>query len=204
MSWTEFASIFQNLSIGIAALGTAYIAYKGLGTWREQLRGSANFETARSLAKSTYRLREAVQRARSPFISAAEFPPGYSAVGSKTSREEADAYIYVFRNRWQPISEALQEFEVYVLEAEALWGNQVRSTSGKLLHVINQLNGGIHTLIEDKVADGQLFHNDREFGVRIRQTVFGQPNDLDNKTTQELRKAIEAIDDLARPHLSRY
>jgi hypothetical protein len=77
MSAVELFSIVKDIALAGAACITAYVAFTGLEKWQKELRGKANFDVARKLAKSVYMLRDQISYCRSPFVAAAEFPEGY-------------------------------------------------------------------------------------------------------------------------------
>ena len=118
MSTIELLSIIKDFTISCAAIVTAYVAYTGLEKWQKELRGKANFEVARALIKSVYKLRDEIGYCRSPFISAHEFPDGYMGVrGNHSNEEEGEAWAHVYTKRWEPVGKTIQEFDAAVLEA---------------------------------------------------------------------------------------
>lgn len=120
MRTLDIITAVKDTALGSAAIVTAIVAYRGLRKWREELRGRVDFKVARGLIRATYRLGDKLRAARSPFVSASEFPSTYRSPGNATTDEEARALAQVFKHRWEPIVDALQEFEAQALEAEAL------------------------------------------------------------------------------------
>ncbi len=78
MHATEIITIIKDIIISIAAATTAIVVYKGLEKWQNKLKGKANFDTAISLIKATYKLRDQISFCRSSFISPIEFPNDYT------------------------------------------------------------------------------------------------------------------------------
>ena len=108
MSSVEFFSIVKDLFLSGAAATTAYAAYKGLEKWKSELAGKADFEVARNFIRSVYRLRNEIHSCRSPFVLAGEFPEGYrSGMAGLSYKEKGDAWLYVYKNRWEPVFEAI-------------------------------------------------------------------------------------------------
>lgn len=194
----------KDVILSIAGITTAIVAIRGLSTWNRQLRGAADFDVARSLAKCTYKLRDKIQACRSPMIWAHEFPPEYREAGfTRTPQQQANGYAFVYANRWEPVFEALQEFDATTLEAEALWGGAVRTATDELRSVARKVNAGIDSYIEDAASDGHIFTVDREFGKEIRAIISATSSQQDNPINIALHKAVEGIDALIRPHLRR-
>src|SRR3989304_91489 len=65
---TFVKDIVTLISLAVAAL----VAIKGLQTWRRQLKGTADYDLAKRLLKAAYRLRDALQAVRNPFMSSGE------------------------------------------------------------------------------------------------------------------------------------
>src|SRR5260370_33027340 len=101
MPISECVTIIKDVAVAIAAAVTATVAVKGLSSWNRELKGKANFDVARALAKATYKLRDDIKNCRSPFLSVREFPNDYgSHQGGDTDRPEAAAVAHVYSNSW--------------------------------------------------------------------------------------------------------
>ena len=200
----EFITAIKDIVLALAAITAGTVAIKGLSTWKRQLRGTADFDVARALAKSAYKVREKLQASRSPLLSAHEFPPEYHEAGTKRSPEqEAKGYAFVYSNRWAPVGEVMQEFDASVLEAEALWGKPIRDATDPLRRVVREVNVAVDALIANAMSEGEDFLSDKEFGRRMRSTVASLPTDSKNELNNKLAAAVQAIDDQLRPHLQR-
>jgi hypothetical protein len=176
----------------------------GLSKWKQELKGKTDFDAARHLITATYKLRDQVQICRSPFYSAHEFPEDYKGGrGDHSSEEETRAWLHIYRNRWEPVWAALQEFDARTLEAEALWGQTVRARTDALRLCVKELNVAIDAVVADKAVRGENFKSDREFGRQMRSVVAASRDDQSNDLNQKLAKAITGIEDEVRPHLRR-
>lgn len=204
MCWTtlEVITALKDGILAIAGATTAIVAVAGLKTWSRQLRGTANFEVARSLAKATYRLRDEIRGCRTPLISASEFPDGRSPSGA-TPNEQDDAYRHVFSARLQPVYAALQEFDVQTLEAEALWGAAIREKTDELRAQVRKLNAAIGAYLSNLASGGEDFGSDRALGVQIRAEVFAPATSQDNALSMAMDNAIRGIEAELRLHLNR-
>lgn len=204
LSIPELVTCAKDIVLALAALVTAGVAVAGLTTWNRQLRGSARFETARSMAKAAYMVRDRLQACRSPLLLAQEFPADYHEAGPTRSPEvEAKGYAFLYSQRWLPVFEAMQEFDTSVLAAEALWGQPIRDAADELRSVVREVGGAIHALIANAASGGQDFRDDREFGKRMRSTVSGSPTNSENELNKKLDAAIHILDARLRPHLRR-
>ncbi len=149
-------------------------------------------------------MRDQLQICRSPFYSAHEFPPDYKGgFGGQSNEEETKAWIYIYKNRWDPVWNAIQEFDSQTLEAEAMWGANIRSKTDALRLCVREINVAIDAVINDKAVGGENFKADREFAKSMRSVVAASRDDEKNETNQKIVKAISGIEDEIRPHLRR-
>ena len=182
---------------------TATVAVVGLKSWSHELRGRTEFEAARNLMRATYRFRDEIQNSRAPFIAAGEFPSEYPGPQNATSDQEARAWSYVYKNRWELVREALQELETYVLEGEALWGGEIRIKADELRQCARELQVAMEAIIDDKAQRGENFRTDRDFGKTMRSTAHASRGDDSNAFNKRMMAAVNAIEDIIRPHLHR-
>lgn len=204
MTTPEVITAIKDVLLGLAAATTAIVAVIGLKNWSRELKGKAEFEIARNMIRATYKLRNELQNCRSPFYSAHEFPEGYNGMSrTMSAEEEAKAWIHIYKNRWAPVWTALQEFDTYTLEAEALWGATVRTKTDELRQCVKELNIAIDAVIRDKANGGEDFKGDREYGKQMRSVVAASRDDEKNELSQRISKAINGIEEQIRPHLRR-
>lgn len=203
ISPAEAASIIKDFFLAFAALVTAYVAYTGINKWQKELGGKATFETGRSLLKSTYKLREALNACRSPFYAAEEFPGSYQgALGKHTAAEETEAWQHVYSKRWEPLAAAIREFDACVLEAEALWGKHIQETAENIRLPIRKLYAAIKSDISNYQSGGQNFKGNREFAKAIKEQISNTDPE-NNPLTREVDKAIKEMEEAVKPHFSR-
>lgn len=194
--------IVKDVILSGAAIATAVVAVKGVTSWLRELRGKAEFDSALALMRATYRLREAIASCRAPWISAAEFPPGYSAT-NEAAEAKGKAYAHVFRERWSAVSVAFSEFDARALEAEAIWGKDVPRTVDPLRKNVRTLYAAIESYIDNAYGSGRDFDHDREFGQRIQREVFAPVSATDNDLSEQIKTSVKYIEIFVAPHLRR-
>ena len=200
----ELIAVIKDIVLALAAIVTATVAIKGLTTWDRQLRGTAGFEAARAVAKSAYKVRDTLQDCRSPFLSSHEFPPEYyESRSNRAPEQKAKGYAFLYTNRWSPVWQAMQEFDANVLEAEALWGQSIRTATDPLRKVVRELNIAIDAIIANAASGGEDFSSDRDFEKKIRSMVSAVRTDSKNEVNIQLATAVQLIDDQLLPHLQR-
>lgn len=193
----------KDILLGLAAIVTSSVAIIGLQSWRTELRGKADFEIARGLARATYKLRNELESYRAPFVRGGEFPDSYHQNRTKTAAEEAQGWAHVYANRWKFLATALEEFDSHTLEAEALWGPTARMKAEALRDCVASLNSATEAVISDKVQGGADFRADPEFGKQMRSQVSSPRSDKTNELTARITAAVGDIEAMLRPHLAR-
>jgi hypothetical protein len=199
MECGEIVVIIKDLVIAGAALSTAVIAYLGLNKWKQELRGKVHFETARSLMLSIYKVRDEIKFTRNAVILPQEFPENYD-YSDKSNQNVGNSYAYVYENRSKHLGEAMQKFEMYSLEAEALWGSDIKIHTKKLKVCSFQLVNSIKTFIDDKYNGGEIFKSDKKFADEIKRDVFFYGKETDPLSI-EIQNIIEDIEKFIRPYL---
>lgn len=203
IDWPLTIGVVKDLFVAGAAVTTGVVAVVGLKRWKAEIRGKADFETARELARATYKLRDEIAQCRSAFVRAQEFPEDYLASSKRTPEQEANGWAHVYKHRWAPVWEAIQGFDSRALEAESLWGSNVRKLTDELRACARELNVAIEATIDDKGYGGASFATDAAFAKAMRSTISAVGSDLSNPLTKKVLDCVAAIESSLRPHLSR-
>lgn len=61
----------------------------------------------------------------------------------------------------------------------------------------------MEAVIDDKAQRGENFRTDKNFGKEMRSTTHASRGDENNVLNRNIKVAINAIEDLVRPHLRR-
>jgi len=198
----ELVSIAKEFIVSIAAATTAIVAVLGLRSWRRELHGRTQFEIARQLIRATYRVRDELRYCRTPLIQGTEFPKDCPAADKGVILEqEAKAWAHIYLNRWEPVRDALRELDAQLLEAEALWGSDIRKAGDTLRQCARELQVAMEAIIDDKEVGGENFKSDRDFAYTMRSTAHASVKDQDNELTNKIQDAVSSIENLVRPHL---
>ncbi len=204
MTTPQAFSVGKDILLGIAAIVTAGLAWKGLNRWSAELKGKSEFEVARNLIRATYKLRDAIQSCRNPLMSIYKDPEGGrdNPVTSSTKQEqEAEALAYAYNNRMQPVWDALRELDLHTLGAEVLWGKEIRLHTDKLRHSAHRLFIALQDFIADKKSGGKDSKQDEAYAKLIRKTVYDSWDEEDNEFSKKITSVITEIETIVRPHL---
>lgn len=174
-------------------------------TWREQLHGQAEYELARRVLRSVYMLREEIDHVRSPFVSSGERRTSFEethlgVAGTVASDAEASARVY--ERRWRTLRGAWLSLRSGLLEAEVLWGPQVRVATDQLEDCLEAVGDAIwdhvdwslHPASRDTYTPQDL----AEYRAILRLSAPREQNDAFGV---RLTAAVGDIEDLLRPHL---
>lgn len=145
----EIMGALKDAIVTGAALTGAIIAFKGLGTWKRQIDGQANYNLSKNLLVNLFKYRDAVYTVRNPFMSSQEMPLP-SEEESKKLNDDGIRYhgLYkAYENRWNRVEEVQTDIYANLIEAEALWDEQLsnmwkvlqRKEKELLVHLKNYL-----------------------------------------------------------------
>ena len=187
----------------VTALIASYVAIVGLYTWKAQLKGKENYDLARRCLRSLYLIRDAFDFFRHPYMSPSEiytalkeyYPDALENISRPGNRaNETDA---VLKTRWRKIQEAYSTYHVEVIEAEALWGEDVKAVMEKIRPIVSQIYGAMDLYIQDLYSNGRVLGDAR---TRYEAIVFKQPEDDELK--MEIDGTVKEIENIIRPYLT--
>lgn len=199
--------VLKDVMLALAAVTGAFCAIKGLGTWHRQLAGGADHEIARRLLLATYRLREAVRRARFPWMSKREKPKGLveSHEPSVGGIPDPDWTVTAWEARLEGVLEAHTELDAALLEAEALWGTKVRDKFHDTVHkaqdLVDAINGQIASKSTNVDPSWKEYLNDKAQKSERRDILFASPDD--DCWNREFLSSLESVEVYVRNHFRR-
>jgi hypothetical protein len=193
-----WVTVLKDALTGIAAIAAAWLGRLGLKTWERQLLGTADHEESRRFLRATYRLREAIQRLREPFMSTAEMAAATKAAGFDPDTTDSNrSTVLAYEARWKRLRDAYVEFDAEMLEAEALWGPEVRKCDELLDGCLNRLQRSVQKL--------PVWHH-KKLDTEAEQKLWDVISDSGDTSTfsAELKSAFQKIETVIRPHLKPY
>ncbi len=178
-------SVVNTIAIVVGVISTIV----GVNAWKKQLKGSTNYELARRYLRAVYKVRDAINHVRNPFILASELSVALkdSGLSEQEQEDRLKSHRAVYALRWREISSALSDLHVELLEGEVSWGKDAASVADDLLRLVRELLVNL-----EQHLDG----SDRPFGNEIvyrsgKNDQFGTRVD----------GSIEKIEKFLRPHL---
>ena len=175
--------------INTIILGTgAVVAYRGLNIWREQLKGKGEYDLAKRYLRAAYKVRNALNDARNPWIPRSETTAALKERGFEDAEsDERNKNFAVYSLRWKKVQDALLELDGESLEAEVAWGRDAVQARDELDAAVRALRNNISTLYDssgNSPDDDVLYLTNRE-------------SDFD----RTLRKAVEKIETFLKRYL---
>lgn len=210
---SEYASLISTLSdiaVGGAAVIGAVVAWKGLGTWRQQLKGANEYELARRILKCTYHLRDAIAAARSPVMFGGEMPKPPSEESARMGAEQIRFYgtTRAYEERWRNVQERRSALQAELLEAEALWGAKLKPLFQPLFTLQHELWVAIHLYIQSINPDSPA-GNSHAFSKLLHEKHgdvmydLSEGEDKPDRFAKAVQLAINSIEEELRKHLTR-
>jgi hypothetical protein len=196
----------KDLVIALAAAVGAGVGVLGLKAWRRQLKGNTEYELARRLLRAVYRVRNALQNVRNPFISSGEIVQALKDAGKapeEIKRDLAKAEVdgAVYAARWKPVADAISELQVEALEAEVIWDATVSDTLKPLYKCVSELNVSLWQFLRD-TQGGYRRGLPPEQIEKIEKVVYFESSDPEKDNfTRGLQAAVGLVEKLAKPKL---
>jgi|GEM_PF-2011422 len=195
--------LVKDVVLAVAAIITTCIAVYGVIKWKRELQGKTYLETSKTLLTALYGVRNNFEIVRSGWRDVSEFPEEYiknKHVGSNNREAEADALWYLYKNRLSPLTEAMNKLDACLLEAEALWGPEVREHGRKINGCYNRLVRSIKELVSMEFRG--IDKHDKDTFKLYKDDVVASRESSD-ELSKQLSEAIEYFESITRRHLSR-
>lgn len=194
MDVLSFLTGLREATVTVAAVAGIIIAYKGLTTWKKELKGRSNHETAKTVLSATFHVRKAIHIVRNNWISPDENPLTPNVT-------DGERFSHIFKKRWEVLQEALKELEYAKIQGQALWGKDFEKCFEDLYSVVRELNYSINQYIE--LLKKTSSESTQSEILQLKRIIFHVPV-LDAKHdsyASRLYKAIKHIEGSVREHL---
>jgi len=203
--YQTYVTLIKDIVTSLSAIIVAIIAILGLQAWKKQLKGKNEFDLAQHLLQNVYKLRNAINWVRNPRQTSAEI-----SQARKESKIEgdpsADPKIHlleetaVYQLRWNIIQDALIDYETISLEAEAIWGKEIKEKLDLLLRCVSTLKVNIQKRLVDLGKLKTDYNVETE--NKIDSIIYGFYGDEKNNAfSNEILEAVKQIEDFLKPYL---
>ncbi len=201
----EWIQSTKDIIVAISAGGAALIAYKGLDTWHKELKGKSEYQLAKDVLRSVYKVREAFKHVRNHTIFGYEYPKDITERSGHLKQEHRyEGTAHVYETRWKIMDEAFSELEEKNLEALVEWGSKFQDTIIPLRRCRSELLVAIQDMLERYKNPHEKNWKNREEQAEERSVLYhaGEDSKYDQFTPQ-INSAIDLFEKWLRPHISR-
>lgn len=203
MELTSAVTMVKDLVLAVCAVIAAGAAWRGLNTWKRQLRGQTEYELARRVLRAAYKFREGIKGVRSPVMWGHERPqpPEGDASASSSEGKQWFGTFKAYEKRWERVFEARTELEAELLEAEAVWDAEVRKSFDPLFDLENELYFHTMEYLDGLNPDSRTPEMTSEEKRQKREVLYARGNPQKDEFLQKMNQAVNEIDAVLKPHL---
>jgi hypothetical protein len=164
----------------------------------------SEYELARNLLKTTYGVRNAIQIVRSPWMSAAEYTPKHEQQETKKTENKSDNGLgYAYEKRWEYVSKALVELDVYTLEAEAIWGSTIIEKVEALRKCVSILLSNLNSYLRRRHDRKYTERTNDKYDEKVESIIYSRSDPEKDEFYEEVLEAVKGIEKIVKPHLER-
>ena len=203
MEYIEASTLIKNLVLSGAAITGAIVAVKGLNTWNRQLKGQHEYELSRRILVSLFKFRDVIFAVRHPAIwqHEMESPP------DEEKRSEGFIRHYglskAYQARWKKVQSEKTDLHADLLEAEAIWGSELRNPFKKIFDLEHELYSCVLRYLEllnpDTTEESkeaiQKIHRDK------RDIMYDNLSEEPDEYIKDFFAAVEEIERYLKPKL---
>jgi len=203
MELIETSTIIGNILLSGAAVTGAIVAVKGLNTWNRQLKGQHEYELSRRILVSLFKFRDVIFAVREPaiWLHEMESPPE----GQQNSQEYIQYYGVpkVYKARWKQVHSKKTVLYTDLLEAEAIWGSELRKPFKKIFDLEHELFNCVDSYLQ--LLNPDITEESKEVIQSLRREkrdiMYDQCSDELDDFTSEFFSAIEEAEQYLKPKL---
>lgn len=198
----EDVKLIKDLILSLAAIVTSSIAVYGVFKWKKELEAKAHFEAAKNLLSAVYSVRNSFEVVRSGWIDSSEFPEGYieNKLDKKDPKIEMEGMWFVYENRLKPLTEAMNNLDVALLEGEVLWGGEIKEQGRKLNSSYNRLVRSIKDYIGAEYRNRTI---DMDEDTRSFRKDVSSSIDSEDELSRQIESSVAFFENLLRSYLGR-
>ena len=179
----------RDVLVGLSAASAAIFAYLGLSAWRKELKGKAEYELAKEVLKSVYRVREAFKYVRKPTIYCYEYPADMKNDYERTK--------HVYEKRFEKIDDAFRELEEHHLAAQVEWGSEFQNVIEKL----RSCKADLLVAVQQRLERNKNPQESSQTTTEERSVLDSLGSKMYDTFTPKINEAIADFEGWLRPHI---
>lgn len=196
--------IVKNVAVTAATCTGAIVAVLGLSTWKRQLRGTRDLELGRRILAGVHRFRDALQAVRNRVLW-----PGETALspdetkGKSVSEIDHLAMQEGYSNRYAGVYEARRDLQNILVDAEAVWGHEVRKACVQLYEFDGELAANVDTYLGLSAAPGELRSEQKPLLATAREVINDRSTqEKPDDYTSRLHRSVAELEELIRRRMA--
>jgi len=206
LSCLGIVALLKDIALIVAAITGAVVAVKGLGTWKRQLRGQSEYELSRRILVSLFKYRDALNGVRYPMMWANEMPTPPENEAKEMNPDQIRFYgkSKGYQARWDKVQAERSSLYADMLEAEAIWGNELNKLFKDLFNLEHELFTSIRQYLKIINPDTPESSKEaiRKIDDRKRDIMYDDLSDEPDEYKKDLILFIEKIEKYLKPKLS--
>ena len=197
----EIITAIKDIIVILSAISATIFAFMGLTTWRKELKGKSEYQLAKEVLKSVYKVRDAFMHVRNPAIFQYEYPEEMqNHFGHLKPEYEYEGTLHVYQKRWEVMTEAFRELEEHHLDAQVEWGSEFKDVITNLRTCKSDLQIAIMNMLDHKKDSPEFDSNNADERSLIQKRLYGSESD---NFTKEINSAIKEFEKWLRLHIKR-
>jgi hypothetical protein len=202
----EVFTVTKDLIVTGVAITAAVVAVKGLDTWRRQLKGHSEYELSRRILVTLFKYRDSVNSVRHPAMWHYEMPSPSDEEKKLMNAEQISYYgtSKAYQIRWQKVQDERTSLYADLLEAEAIWGDDLNTHFKVVFTLQHELFNQVRHHLE--LINPETPEYKKEAIQRIddnkRDIMYGELGEDPDEFKNDLIKAIKKIEVYLKPKLN--
>lgn len=200
--WVQATEVGRNIALTLSAPFAAWIAWRGLNTWKNQTIWEQDTDHARKLLMALYRYRNAVYGVRHPAMYHSEMKVDDEEAKNIDAKDQRSAgIINAYAKRWSRVSDTKSELDAILMEATAVWGDDFQALMAPLYELENELFGYINLWLDANYrGETDLAKSYRDTLKSKRDILYDRLNDED-EFRADFKSALSGIEAYLRRKL---
>ncbi len=201
---SDAITALATLLLAGAAIGATIAAFTGLHTWKKQSLWGSDYEFARRALLTFYRYRDTLFAVRHPAMSNAEMRLSEEErSGIRAGDERGAGVINAYARRWEKHASSENELEAVLLEADAIWGPELRDLFTPLFDLRRELFSYIMLHIDANLRGNTDLANEYRTILRARRDVLYDMMNESDDFRRDFLTQLKNVEDFLRPKLGR-
>lgn len=134
----------------VATIIATIVAIWGINSWKRQSKAHNDHELAKRILVNLFKYRDAIANVRNPFMWSSEMPLPSEEDKLKMNMQDISFYgkSKAYQGRFNKVQEVRSGLYIDLIEAQALWGNELQEVFNELYKLQNELLIVIQNYIE--------------------------------------------------------